>query len=370
MENWIILTKLIVLAYCASKYVEERWVTSAPAILFMLIYVSVNVTYHLIENQKLKKVLPFILAVLISVSSLYISGLFLFLLPGTLYEIAKAMRVSWWVSLAVAFFSLFSLKIAYRFEYLLLVALTFLIYSLADQSYGRIQNLTRENDVMREDVHVLAGKLNRDIDYERQIKYSSQLEERNKLAQEIHDKVGHTISGSLIQLEAAKLMMDRDKAKSLEILQGTINILREGMENIRATLRNIKPAAEQLGINRIRLILDEFSVNQPIKTRLVHTGNLEKITHAEWRVITDNIVEALTNTLKYAGATTLSVHIEVLNTLIKVEVKDDGIGTFSFKKGLGIRGMEERSGTLGGKIIVDGSKGFSVITLLPLEGEK
>jgi len=54
---------------------------------------------------------------------------------------------------------------------------------------------------------------------------------------------------------------------------------------------------------------------------------------------------------------------------VKAEVSDNGHGAFIVKKGLGICGMEERSGRIGGKVVVDGSKGFSVITLLPMEVE-
>ncbi|HBP64672.1 MAG TPA: two-component sensor histidine kinase, partial [Desulfosporosinus sp.] len=89
----------------------------------------------------------------------------------------------------------------------------------------------------------------------------------------------------------------------------------------------------------------------------------------QWKVITDNLGESLTNALKYSGATMISLKIEVLNKFVKAEVSDNGHGAFIVKKGLGICGMEERSGRIGGKVVVDGSKGFSVITLLPMEVE-
>ena len=198
----------------------------------------------------------------------------------------------------------------------------------------------------------------------------SQLEERHSIAQEIHDRVGHAIAGSLIQLEAAGLLVDRDQSKTRDIIQNVITVLREGMENIRATLRNIKPATEQLGINRVKLLLDEFTVNNQLKTSLVYSGNLDRIAPIQWKVILDNLGEALTNALKYSGATTISLKIEVLNKFVKAEVSDNGQGAYIVKKGLGISGMEERSGRISGKVIIDGSKGFSVITLLPMEEEQ
>ena len=58
--------------------------------------------------------------------------------------------------------------------------------------------------------------------------------------------------------------------------------------------------------------------------------------------------------------------MEVLNTLLKVEIKDDGIGCIKIIKGLGLSGIEERTMNLNGKVIIDGSNGFSVIILLPI----
>ena len=189
------------------------------------------------------------------------------------------------------------------------------------------------------------------------------------MAQTIHDRVGHTISGSLIQLEAAKLLISKEQHRAEKIVQNVITLLREGMENIRATLHNIKPPVEQLGVNRLKLLLDEFTANHSIETILICSGNIERISARQWKVIGENTSEALTNALKYSQAKVIRLSIQVLNTMVKAEIKDDGAGARVLKKGLGIRGMEERSGNLGGKMIIDGSQGFSVITLLPLEGE-
>ena len=71
----------------------------------------------------------------------------------------------------------------------------------------------------------------------RQSEYTYKLEERNRLSQEIHDKIGHSMTGALIQLEAAKRVLDIDKEKASELLQNAINISKDGIENIRLTLK-------------------------------------------------------------------------------------------------------------------------------------
>ncbi|MCL6478287.1 MAG: sensor histidine kinase [Peptococcaceae bacterium] len=367
METWLISGKLTILAYCVLKFALDNTGNVSWFVLAVLLYTCINTAFYIWRRDKAGKI-PLILSMLLLIGCFrYLNGLFILLLPFNIYELAGFYSTSLWLPAAATVFPLPLLHMGERAEYLLVSAFSCMIYTLSFKSCGRIQLLAKENDRLRERVFALAGRLDRDAEYRRQMKYSSQLEERNKIAQEIHDRVGHAIAGSLMQLEAARLLLDKDRGKSGEIIQNVITILRDGMESIRVTLRNIKPAAGQLGVNRLKLLLDEFSANNHIKAAFVHKGDLDRISPVQWKVIRDNVGEALTNTLKYAGATSVAVSIEVLPKLVKAEVKDNGTGALAVKKGLGIRGMEERSGSLGGKVVIDGSKGFSVITLLPLE---
>lgn len=120
-----------------------------------------------------------------------------------------------------------------------------------------------------------------------------------------------------------------------------------------------------MGINRLRLFIDEVSAKHAIHMSFVHSGDLEHITPLHFRIIQQNMMEAITNTIKYASADQIHVEIQVLNQLIRAVVSDNGIGACRIVKGLGISGMEERAAALGGTVVVDGTDGFRVITLLP-----
>lgn len=233
-------------------------------------------------------------------------------------------------------------------------------YTKNNEYKKRIEKLENKNSKVLE-------KLNNQNEYRKQLEYSSQLEERNRIAQEIHDKLGHNIAGSLMQLEAAKLLMEKDKTKSKIIIENTINVLREGMESIRATLKNIKPNKELVGYNQLKLMADEFTSKSSITTNIYCFGELEFISSIQWKTIYDNIKELLTNVMKYSGAKNVKISIQILNKLIKIEVKDDGKGCIDIINGIGLTGIEERCFSLNGKLILDGSDGFSVIQLLPIE---
>lgn len=370
MEKWSILGKLVILSYCIILFATGDTGNTTVFVLSMLAYICLNMAVYIVKEIRGQKVLLILSAALLLGCFHYINVLFILLLPLNLYELSFLFSESFWWPVALAAAPLLLLTGESRAEYLLAGALGYIIYILSFKAQRRLRALALENDQLREKVYSLSGRLNRDADFQHQVKYSSQLEERNKIAQEIHDRVGHAIAGSLMQLEAARLLMDKDSGRSEKIIQHVINTLREGMESIRATLSNIKPPAGQLGINRLKLLLDEFANSHRVNTALLHKGNLERISPVQWKVILDNAGEALTNVLKYSGATSVTVNIEVLHKIIKAEVKDNGLGAYAVKKGLGIKGMEERSANIGGKVIIDGSSGFSAITLLPLDMEE
>ncbi|MGY0374557.1 sensor histidine kinase [Clostridium sp. JNZ J1-5] len=366
MEAWLVLSKLAIFIYIALSSIINSINNVELVVLFLLVLIGLNTIMHILKNAKLKKTCAAVSIFISTICSIYINPMFILLFPINVYEFIVLNKLEAWIGIAINFIALFFINISLIKEYILLSVLSYVICILCYNNSGRILRLLNENDELKKKNHTLNKNLIKDMEYQSQIKYMSQIEERNKIAQEIHDNIGHTISGSLMQLEAVKLILDKDSERASDMLQSTISILREGMESIRATLRNIKPPSEQVGINRLKLMLDEFEINSGIKTNLFYNKGLEKVSYNLWRIINDNVKEALTNTIKYSKASSVKVKIEILNKFIKVEVKDNGIGSFSIKKGLGIVGIEERCENVNGKAIIDGSNGFSIIMLFPI----
>lgn len=250
--------------------------------------------------------------------------------------------------------------------YGMVTLLSFIVFEMGVIFTNKLIKYEHQMDTMRRSLQKLSKSLNENQEYIRQSEYTFKLEERNRLSQEIHDKIGHSMTGALIQMEASKRLMGINQEKATELLQNAINISKDGIESIRVTLKNMKPPTEQMGIHRMKLLIDEFSSKHQLDTSFIYKGNLEVIAPIHWKIIQENITEALTNTLKYSDATHVSIELNVLNKIIRVEVKDNGKGAEKVKKGLGIRGMEERTAAINGKVIVDGMNGFSVTTLLPI----
>lgn len=229
----------------------------------------------------------------------------------------------------------------------------------------KIKKLDEIQEDQRKLIYNLQKKMAQEMDIQEQILYTARLEERNNISSRLHDKIGHTISGTLLQLEASKFILDKDKDKGFSMLESCIENLRKGMDEIRMTLRNIKPAEEELGINRIRRILDEKIKGTKINGKVTYAGNLDKISASLWMVFMHIITELTTNSIKYSGGNLIEIKIEILNKFIKLEVKDNGLGCEKVKKGIGLRNIEESISNLKGKMIINNEDGFDVIILIP-----
>ncbi|PEJ53632.1 histidine kinase [Bacillus sp. AFS002410] len=367
MERWIILNKLSVILYIALICIYNEIPNFSWVLFALLVYFCINISLYLIKNTNLIKFLLILSICLIVYSNLKIQPLFFLLLPMSIFEIVSFFISKKWISWFLSLLPIFHLHHSLQPIYGLITFVSFIVFSIVDLYSTRLRFKEDQIDRMRSTIQKLSKKLNNHSEFMEQSEYTFKLEERNRISQEIHDKIGHSMTGALFQMEATKHLMGHNQEKALELLQNAINISKDGIENIRLTLKNMKPPTEQMGIHHMKLFIDEFSAKHDLKTLFVYKGNLDLITPIQWKIIQENVVEALTNTMKYADATEVSIEIYVMNKMIKTNVKDNGRGKVIVKKGLGIIGMEERTAAVNGKIIVDGQDGFSVTTLLPIE---
>ncbi|QJD86180.1 sensor histidine kinase [Cohnella herbarum] len=366
MDNWIIGNKAGLLAYIIAVSLFSASKFDAWHVLIALIYICINVPIPILKRTEPRLLLIALSAAFTIVCSYWLIPAFILLLPINLYELAwmvNKKKIAFALALLAPIPLVPSSLIA---VYLLAAFLSLLVHAGGHASIEKMLRLQNERETMRADIQKLSRSLNENKEYMRQSEYTIKLEERNRVSQQIHDDIGHSMAGALIQMEASKRLLGTDPDKAATLLRNAISISKEGLERIRLTLRDIKPKSQELGINRLRLIVDDLSVKTALRATLSHEGNMDAITPIQWKIIQENAMESITNSLKYGQATGIHIEVHVLNKFIKAVVTDNGIGTDKVIKGLGIAGMEERAAAAGGTVIVDGTKGFSVTTLLPV----
>lgn len=203
------------------------------------------------------------------------------------------------------------------------------------------------------------------IQSRKEIEHLTEIRERNRIAHEIHDTVGHSIAGVLFQIEGAKRILHKDKDKVEEILSLCSKKLSEALELTRNTVHNMK-ADKKIGIELFENIIREFTF---CPTTFEHSGDFATVPAYHLKIIEVILKESLTNASKYSNAQNIQIKIDIKKSLIRYYYKDDGVGCEKVIESLGISGMRQRVRNAGGTIAIDGEHGFLIVVTLPVRDE-
>lgn len=195
------------------------------------------------------------------------------------------------------------------------------------------------------------------------------LEERARLSQILHDKLGHNINGSVYQLEACKVLLESDTTRVEKMIQAVIDNLRSGMDEIRFILRKEQPKKHKLAIQELKNLCRECE-EKGITCTLQMDGEIEQIPQIYLEVILDNSFEAVSNALKYAACTKITIEITKWNQFAQCKISDNGVGCSEIIEGMGLSGMRQRMRNVGGILEFESEIGFVVKMLFPLKGEE
>ena len=215
------------------------------------------------------------------------------------------------------------------------------------------------------------------------------LEERARIARDLHDVLSHTVSVMVIQAAAADDVFESDPAKAREAMRRTEEAGRQALSELRGFLRTVRADSDADGgqgpdSNRDSDAdgpqptladmsrLTETMSQTGLAVTLLRDGDAEVppgVQASAYRIVQ----EALTNTLRHARASSAEVLVRMDGTCVQVGVRDDGRGGSPSRAGFGhgLVGMRERASLLGGTLLAgprtDGA-GFEVEARLPLRG--
>lgn len=196
---------------------------------------------------------------------------------------------------------------------------------------------------------------------------ASIVEERSRIAREIHDTLGHTLTGAIVQLEAAKKLIDVDKDKAKEFIEKSQEITREGFTEVKRAIKALKPIS--IEENTLKEGLETLMNNTMAHCDCVIENNIDLPDSIEDQLKTDIyrvVQELITNSLRHGNAEKINVIIDFQNESLRVLVSDNGIGCSSFKEGYGLSGIKERLKKYDAKIDYQSrrNKGFTCLIYL------
>ena len=202
----------------------------------------------------------------------------------------------------------------------------------------------------------------------REISRTAIFEERNRIAKDIHDNAGHSITTVVMQTEAAKLLIDRDPEEAkTRIISANIQA-KNALEQMRESV-HLLAGREQ--VKTLKEEIEEIIAQTIDGTELKIRCNIEEIdVDSEIsRFICNSVKECLVNGIKHGRATAFFIEIKREPSCICLLVSDNGSGTDGkIEEGFGLRGMRNRAEKLGGKCAFssENGEGFETHIRIPL----
>jgi signal transduction histidine kinase len=268
-------------------------------------------------------------------------------------------------------FSFFPLAVHYKVLPLFTVLFTaafILIAVLLKKRTADLEGMEKAYHELRDNAAEISLKLEKQnkelIDRQDYEVHLATITERNRIAREIHDNVGHLLTRSILQV-GALLAINKDKSIT-EPLKAIKDTLSEAMDSIRASVHNLHEHSIDLK-NEIDKLIKGFEFCPVIFHYDIEDEPDKNIKYCFIAVVK----EALSNIMKHSNATEASISMIKHPALYQLIIKDNGTkGSYRKDEGIGIQNITDRITALEGNIHISSDKGFRIFISIPRKKSK
>jgi two-component system sensor histidine kinase DesK len=196
-----------------------------------------------------------------------------------------------------------------------------------------------------------------------EIEHLAQVAERERIARDLHDVLGHTLSVIILKSELAGKLIDIDPERAKTEMSDVEQASREALSEVRNTIRGYRVHSLEAELAQARTALATAGVAMQTDSAAV------PLSPAQESVVALVVREAVTNVVRHAQARNCRVCLAAANGGCRLEIQDDGVGG-SQTEGHGLRGMRERIEALGGTLERDTTAGTRLTVEFPLAALK
>ncbi|ETT59596.1 histidine kinase [Paenibacillus odorifer] len=179
-------------------------------------------------------------------------------------------------------------------------------------------------------------------------------EERNRIAQEIHDIVGHTLTSTILQIEAGKRLLQKKEIDSgFQRLAEAQDLVRHSLNEIRGSVHMLKEDRYSDLTVMLRQLIKDTERNAGVVVHAVIYDLPEAMSTAYKKAIYHALQEGLTNGIRHGKSAEFHFSLESVGANLQFRLKDCGLGMSPIVMGFGLRTMKERVEQLGGSLSID-----------------
>ena len=195
------------------------------------------------------------------------------------------------------------------------------------------------------------------------------LAERTRLAQDMHDGLGHQLTSLIVQLQALEIMLPGDPQRAAEVVPAMLSVARQAIAEVRQAARKWSEDEHGLGLAALKSLVSQSAAHSSLALEFQQDDDLSdwsvEVSVALYRILQ----EALTNILRHAEASAATIQVQERDGQVIVTIADDGRYTANMEisPGFGLKGIMERCQALGGSCTFSQNQphGLKVQVILP-----
>ncbi len=205
-------------------------------------------------------------------------------------------------------------------------------------------------------------------EYARETEKAAETRERNRLAREIHDTLGHSLTGIITGIDACVMLVDVAPEATKEQLKAIAGVARQGIKDVRRSVKALRPdALESLNLKSALVqMMEETKRSTGVEITWQIEPALKGFNKDEEDIIYRIVQESITNAIRHGRADKVEVGIHRDYNMLKIHIEDNGVGCSKVQKGFGLHHMEERLDMLKGSLSYHGDHGFVIDARIPI----
>ena len=252
------------------------------------------------------------------------------------------------------------------FLVLIVLVLHFIMFNFA-------MTVSRKNKQIEDNLRELEESRNELLRAYEKVEEATVIEERNRIAKEIHDTAGHSLTTVIMQTEAARLAMEKDPARARHCIDAANLQAKNCLEELRLSVHLLSGRRENVTLKEyLEGILDETAEGTSFTVRS-KIDDVEMKDEAE-RFISNTLREGISNGIRHGGSTAFFFELKDMGNYVELLLSDNGAGAdmTKFKEGFGLSGMRAKAESLGGMINFSSEpgEGFEIRLSLPGKWKK
>lgn len=196
----------------------------------------------------------------------------------------------------------------------------------------------------------------------RQLEYYIQEEERQRIARDLHDTLGQTLTMIKLKSELAAKWVDKDPVQAKAEMKDILATSRTALKQVRELVSDMKFISLASEVERSRKVLHTVGIGLEMEER----GKPPLLSSVEETMLAMSLREAVTNIVKHSQASLCKIRIETTEEAYTVMVTDNGVGLIRTEHGNGLQSMKERMQALHGTLTVHSPPGGGTVISMQL----